>query len=341
MEIKVSIPAAEKLLDYTASGVGAVAGPMLAPWAAKKGAEARAIEAKSEADAAETAARGQATALEIITAAQREARQMLVPPDSSVSGQLEITEIVSQRLQFQESKRQSNIAAVVRQTHEALGDNEVEDHEPDHDWTARFFADVQDVSSEDMQRLWAHVLAREIQEPGHTSLKTLSILKNLDRGVATRFGRLCSLSVAVRWPSRSILDVRALSLGEGTGSALEQYRLDFSSLLLLAEHGLVVQDFNTGYDFGHLLKTYKGYGRWTIDFQGEPWELVPGHTVSYETPFALPGICMTQSGRELFRVVEFMPTEESNAYKSALISYLAGFDIELTPVPEDHPARHV
>lgn len=341
MEIKVSIPAAEKLLDYTASGVGAVAGSMLAPWTAKKSAEARAIEVRSEADAAETAARGQATAIEIIAAAQREARQMLVPPDSSVSGQLEITEIVSQRLQFQESKRQSNIAAVVGQTHAALGDNEVEDHEPDHDWTARFFADVQDVSSQDMQRLWAYVLAREVQEPGHTSLKTLSILRDLDRGLATLFGRLCSLSVAVGWPSRRILDVRALSLGEASGSALAQYRLDFSSLLLLAEHGLVVQDFKTRYDFGRLLNIYRGYGRWPVNFQGEPWELVPRYAVSYETPFALPGICMTQSGRELFRVVDFMPTEESNAYRSALISYLESFDIELTPVPEDHPARYV
>jgi hypothetical protein len=339
MEIKVSIPAAEKLLDYTASGVGAVAGPMLAPWAAKKNAEAKAIEARSEADAAETAARGQATAIEIIAAAQREARQMLVPPDSSVSGQLEIAEIVSQRLQFQESKRHSNIAAVVRRTHAALGDSEVEDHEPDHDWTARFFADVQDVSSEDMQRLWAQVLAREVQEPGHTSLKTHSILRNLDRGVATRFGRLCSLSVAVGWPSKRILHVRALNLGVDAGSALEQFRLDFSSLLLLAEYGLIVQDFDTGYNYTHVLEIYKGYGRWTIDFQGEPWELVPRRAI--RTPFVMPGICMTQSGRELFRVVEFMPTEGSNAYRSALICYLESLDIELTPVSEDHPARHV
>ena len=341
MEIKVSVPAAEKLLDYTASGVGAIAGPMLATWTAKKRAEARAIEAESEADSAVTAAKGQATALEIIAIAQREARQTLVPSDSSVSGQLEITDFVSQRLQFQESKRQSNIAAVVRQTHAELGNTEVEDHEPDHDWTARFFAEVQDVSSEDMQRLWAHVLAREVQEPGHTSLKTLSILRDLDRGIASLFGGLCSLSVSVGWPSKRLLDVRALTLGEGTGSALERFGLHFSSLLLLVEHGLVVQDFNTGYDYGLLLPIYQGYGRWTIDFQGEPWELVHQGAVSPGTPFALPGVCMTQSGRELFRVVKFTGTEESNAYRNALISYLKGFDIELTPVPEDHPARYV
>ena len=32
MEIKVSIPGIEKLLDYSASGIGSVAGPMLVSW---------------------------------------------------------------------------------------------------------------------------------------------------------------------------------------------------------------------------------------------------------------------------------------------------------------------
>ena len=45
-----------------------------------------------------------------------------------------------------------------------LGDGNVQDHEVDHDWTARFFNDVQDVSSEEMQKL---VLRRSIWDNTH------------------------------------------------------------------------------------------------------------------------------------------------------------------------------
>ena len=32
VDVNLKAPAVEKLLDYTASGIGAVAAPMLAPW---------------------------------------------------------------------------------------------------------------------------------------------------------------------------------------------------------------------------------------------------------------------------------------------------------------------
>ena len=40
LNIKVSVPAIEKLVDYTASGIGSVAGMMLTPARARKEAEA-------------------------------------------------------------------------------------------------------------------------------------------------------------------------------------------------------------------------------------------------------------------------------------------------------------
>ena len=94
---------------------------------------------------------------------------------------------MTQRIQFQEAKRQRSIEAVVQQAAFELGDRNVRDHEPDHDWTARFFNEVQDVSSEAMQALWAKVLAGEVERPNSTSIKTLSILRNLDTATAGIF----------------------------------------------------------------------------------------------------------------------------------------------------------
>lgn len=45
-DVNVKVPALEKLLDYVASGIGAVAGPILAKWKARRNAGARVIEAE-------------------------------------------------------------------------------------------------------------------------------------------------------------------------------------------------------------------------------------------------------------------------------------------------------
>ena len=46
---------------------------------------------------------------------------------------------------------------------------------------------MQDVTSEHMQRIWAKILAGEVETPGRTSLRTLSILKNMTQQDARSF----------------------------------------------------------------------------------------------------------------------------------------------------------
>ena len=68
------IPGILKLIDYGASGIGSVAGPLLTPWRARSQAKARLIDAQAEADSLKILAEGRATALQIISNAQAEAR---------------------------------------------------------------------------------------------------------------------------------------------------------------------------------------------------------------------------------------------------------------------------
>ena len=163
VEIVLKVPAIEKLLDYLASGIGATAGPLLFPWRAYMQGKADRISARSYADT-----------LPIIAQAQADARQYLDAPDTDVQGIVEIThEHIGQLIEFQGLKRLANTRLVVDHAAEELSDKEVPDIEPDHDWTARFFDCVQDVSSEHMQKLWAKVLSGEVESPGRTSLRTL------------------------------------------------------------------------------------------------------------------------------------------------------------------------
>ncbi|MDE0534305.1 MAG: hypothetical protein OXI01_23070 [Albidovulum sp.] len=91
VNVNLKVPAFEMILKYTASGIGAVAGPMLAPWKARREAAARLIEAEAEA------------------------RRSLIAPDDAERGMLNIGPGgIQQRIEFQEKKRQANIASVVR-----------------------------------------------------------------------------------------------------------------------------------------------------------------------------------------------------------------------------------
>ena len=179
VDVNLKVPAFEKLVDYAASGIGAVAGPMLATWRARQDAKAKLIDAQADADS-----------LRLIAGAQADARRSLVLSGEAGHGVLEIgSKGIEQRIEFQEKKRQANIASVVREAATGLGDKEVPDREPDPDWTARFFARVQDVSSENLQRMWARILAGEVETPGRTSLYTLSTLGNMSQRDAVDFSK--------------------------------------------------------------------------------------------------------------------------------------------------------
>ena len=188
VDINVKVPAIEKLPDYTASGIGAVAGPLLLPWRAYFEGKANRISARADADVRSIQASSEAESLPIIAKARADARQYLVSADADVSGTVDITrDNVAQRIEFQEQKRLANIRDVVAGAAEIIGDKEVADHEPDHDWTARIFDYVQDVTSDGLKQIWARILAGEVESPGRTSLRTLSILRDMSQHDAQIF----------------------------------------------------------------------------------------------------------------------------------------------------------
>ena len=161
VDINLKIAPIERLLKIVVSGVGAVGGPMLARWKAQTKADALRIKAQAQADA-----------IRLIADAQADARQSLNVAPSSIQGEINVRNEIQARLFFQEEKRQGNIESVVGMAAKEIGEKEVQDHEIDHDWTARFFADVQDVSSEKMQQIWAKILAGEVKTPGGTFIQS-------------------------------------------------------------------------------------------------------------------------------------------------------------------------
>ena len=95
------------------------------------------------------------------------------------------------RLAFQELQKQQNIENVTDKAYDLLAEETECSEEPvDKDWMIRFFNSVEDISDEDMQQLWAQLLAGEIKRPKSFSLRTLEALKNLSKYEAETFQAL-------------------------------------------------------------------------------------------------------------------------------------------------------
>ena len=334
------VPAFLKLLDYTASGIGSVAGPMLAPWKSRREAAARRLAAQGEADSLRVLAEGQAAALQIISGAQAEARSTVMDQHSEFHGQLEIGETITQRIRFQEEKRHSNIAAAVVAAATELGDKEVPDHEPDHDWTARFFNEVQDVSSDDMRAIWAKVLAGEVEKPGSTSARTLTILKNLDRKSVRLFNTLCSICVSLRLDANVALDARVPSMGGQPGqNSLQKYGLSYDSLNMLNEYGLIIPDYNSYYPYTIPIGITVGVSgqeriRIPFTFQKRFWVLEPMPEFRQADEFRLSGVMLTQAGRELQSVVAVEPNHQ---FLEDLNGFFKKNNLQMTEVSSGAP----
>jgi hypothetical protein len=115
----------------------------------------------------------------------------------AVNADLEILDIKQRaelRIEHRETLRQENIEKVV-----SIAANEMSDkvsNEPvDLDWSLQFFDAAQDVCDEDMQSLWARILAGEVSDPGSYSKRTLQFLKTLDKFEAEKFVVFCSFAL--------------------------------------------------------------------------------------------------------------------------------------------------
>ena len=314
MDINVNVRAIEKLVDYTASGIGSTASFFFSRKMARRDAESKLIAAEGEARARISLAESQANTMRIIAKAQADARSTIISSDAVVGGEITFGTLVEQRIQFQEEKRQSNIESVVQQAALELGDNEVQDHQVDHDWTARFFSDVQDVSSEQMQSLWAKILAGEVARPGSTSIRTLSILKNLNQDVADLFAKFCCMCIFLR-SGHLLFDARAPILGDyNEGNALREYGIQYGRLNVLNEHGLIVSDYNSWRDYNCCITAWLdegGNGKvvFPFYFQGKFWVLKPAARLNAEQEFRLNGVTLSESGQELAMVVALHSNE--------------------------------
>ena len=115
-------------------------------------------------------------------------------------------------------------------------ETEVSDEKVNEDWTTRFFNYAQDISDDEMQELWARILAGEVKRPNSFSLRTLELIKNLSKQEAEIFKRIANLTI-ISHGRPCIFKGK-----NGSEEYLAQYGCSFENRLLLIEIGLLQPD---------------------------------------------------------------------------------------------------
>lgn len=142
----------------------------------------------------------------------------------------EFNQRMKSRVIFQELEKQKNIESVTGKAYSILESEEnVSDESVDKDWTLRFFNSVEDISNEQMQEIWARILAGEVKKPGTISLRTLEILHSMTQQEAKLFEELCShcMNTAGKYCVLHSEDY------------FKEFNIPFETILKLSEFGLV------------------------------------------------------------------------------------------------------
>jgi Protein of unknown function (DUF2806) len=201
-----------------------------------------------------------------------------------------------ERLRKREARRQHNIESIAVKGMQALPPpNEVSEKPVSEDWTTRFFEECQDIGDEQMQQIWARILANEVARPGSFAPRTLNVVRDLTRDDANLFARLCGF---VWW----VPGANFVPIVHDLADPRVQGVLSFSQASHLASLGLI--QF-AGVAGCHIDKPLKEI---VVTYCGQAHRLVgEGGT---ERNFGLGKFLFTAVGAELLRISQAPGSEE-------------------------------
>ncbi len=194
---------AEKLIDRVFDAVGGIA----RPWQIERVAKA---EGKAEILRAEAR----------ITVSEIEQRAM-------------------HRLVHEEGKKQENIESITAKSISKVLDS-AKPEDIEEDWLTNFFDRCRSVSDDEMQQIWANILAGEANNPGSFDKKTIDLLSTMGKADAQNFQKLARFVVFFSRAVPLIFDHSA-NIYKNNGC-------DFEYLYHLKDLGLVNINFNSRYN---------------------------------------------------------------------------------------------
>ena len=192
------------------------------------------------------------------------------------------------------------------------------------DWLNEFEREASTKSSEDMQLLFARILAGEIRKPASFSIRTIRLVSQLDSSTAAEFARLCSMTTSITSGGR-INDARVILLDSGTSrDPFLTYDLSYETLLQLQEYGLLTSTLETSMDYKYCIA---GNEEKTFGFRygGKMCFLHSVKGVRF-SELLLGGPTLSSAGKELLKIVDIAPNQK---YTDDLERFFALKDLRL------------
>lgn len=203
-------------------------------------------------------------------------------------GDIEITELhlrAMHRFVEEEATRQENMEEITKKSIPHLNEESNPSNMED-DWVTNFFEKSRIISDEEMQNIWARVLAGEANTPGSYSKRTVNLLGDLDKRDAELFQRLCRFGWMVGEFTPLVFDPQEAiynSLG-----------IDFGSLSHLDSLGLINFNGIAGFQRQKLPKKF------TVAYCGRPLQLTMKQDKN--NTLDIGKVLLTQAGKELARI---------------------------------------
>jgi len=220
-----------------------------------------------------------------IAHAQADAAKTLAVADIEID---EMQRRAMQRMVIEQARDQSNIENVVRLALPHVKDDATPE-KMDDDWLAAFFDQCRMVSNEEMQGLWARILAGEANHEGSFSKRTLRLVSDLDKNDAEMFTALCRFV----WAIARVAQPLVFDLDDGIYKA---NGVTFGRLNHLDDIGLITFDNIAGFkrrNFGREL---------TISYCGRPFELQFPNAEGND--LSIGKVLLTQPGMQLASICE-------------------------------------
>lgn len=122
-------------------------------------------------------------------------------------------------------------------------DDDVELHEPEQSWAEEFQEHAKKACDEDTQRMWAAVLAGELENPGSFSKRTMDILSKMSKVEAEIFRKVCGFSTYLYNSNgelgKSEYPIPVLKMDSGSNSSYNSGEIFVSHISALASIGLM------------------------------------------------------------------------------------------------------
>lgn len=209
--------------------------------------------------------------------------------------EVEMYDVIEQRILFQEQRKQNNIASIIDVATEQINqESNVSSEAVDPDWTTRFFSIAENISNEEMQKLWGRILAGEVKNPNSFSLRTLEALKNITKHEAEIFAKFAQLKIKLK--NTSLIPYNDSQRLEN------KFNIPYSEILLLTELGLI----SSGSTLGLVFKSTEVPVEALYEI-GEIGILVK--TTPHKSPHSIKILAFTKTGIELSNLI----TQELNS----------------------------